>query len=148
VSLLGIPAAHESDRLALEMLRQLLDPAKWEVEICGVEMLAAELVAMVAEKRPSLVCIGSLPPGRLAHCRYLCKRIRNRVPEVRIVVGRWGLKTGIEKNRERLRDAGADEVDTLLLETRDHLHAWLPVFSQEQRSHAKDGVQPLTRERV
>jgi predicted PurR-regulated permease PerM len=140
VRILGLPSAQEADRLALEMLRQMLDPAKWEMEICGVEMLAAELVALVTEKQPSLICIGSLPPGRLAHCRYLCKRLRSRVPETRIVVGRWGLKQGKEKNRERLREAGADEVDVTLLETRDHLHAWLPVFSQEMGPATSDGV--------
>src|SRR4029077_17123156 len=84
VRILGCPAAQEADRLALEMLRQLLDPSKWEMEVCGVEMLTAELVAVVADKQPSLICIGSLPPGRLAHCRYLCKRLRSRVPDARI----------------------------------------------------------------
>ena len=34
---LACPARDQADRLALEMLRQLLDPAKWVVEIAAVE---------------------------------------------------------------------------------------------------------------
>ena len=73
---LACPARDQADRLALEMLRQLLDPAKWVVEVAAVETLTADLVAQVAEQAPALVCIGALPPGGLAHARYLCKKLR------------------------------------------------------------------------
>jgi methylmalonyl-CoA mutase cobalamin-binding subunit len=132
VRVLGCPGQDEADRLALEMLRQLLDPARWEVEVLSLEMLSAELVALAGEKEPAVVCIGALPPGGLAHTRYLCKRLRARLPEARIVVGRWGLKGNVEQNQEQLREAGADQVETTLLETRTHLHAWLPVLAQER----------------
>ena len=71
-----------------------------------------------------------MPPGGLAHTRYLCKRLRACLPNARIVVGRWGLKGKVEENQEHLRDAGADQIETTLLETRTHLHAWLPVLDQ------------------
>ena len=54
---LTCPARDQADRLALEMLRQLLDPAKWVVEIAAVETMAADLVAQVAEQTPALVCV-------------------------------------------------------------------------------------------
>ena len=132
VRILGCPGHDEADRLALEMLRQLLDPARWDVEVLSLEMLSAELVALAGEKEPAVVCIGALPPGGLAHTRYLCKRLRARLPEAKIVVGRWGLKGNVEQNQEQLREAGADQVETTLLETRTHLHAWLPVLAQEE----------------
>src|SRR5208337_2322282 len=84
---LACPARDEADRLALAMLRQLLDPASWEVEVTAVETLTAELVERVGEQEPALVCIGALPPGGLAHTRYLCKRIRRRFPKIKIIVG-------------------------------------------------------------
>jgi B12 binding domain len=132
VRVLGIAGQGEADRLALEMLRQLLDPARWEVEVLSLEMLSAELVALAGEKEPAVVCIAALPPGGLAHTRYLCKRLRARLPEARIVVGRWGFKGNVEQNQEQLREAGADQVETTLVETRTHLHAWLPVLAQEE----------------
>ena len=128
---LGCPGHGEADRLALEMLQQLLDPAQWEVEILSMEMLSAERIALAGEMAPAVVCIGALPPGGLAHTRYLCKRLRARLPKAKILVGRWGLEGNEELNQEQLREAGADEVETTLLETQIHLNAWLPVLMQE-----------------
>ena len=129
---LACPARDQADRLALEMLRQLLDPAKWVVEVAAVETLTADLVAQVAEQAPALVCIGALPPGGLAHTRYLCKKLRARFPEVKIIVGRWGLTGSVEANREQLQDAGADLTATTMLETRSQLNSLLPILTQEQ----------------
>jgi predicted PurR-regulated permease PerM len=132
VLLLGCPARDEADQLALEMLARLLDPAKWELELPTPAALAAEVLALVAKTKPGIVCIGSLPPRGLAQARYLCKRLRAQFPELKILVGRWGLKTHLQENREHLLAAGADHVATTLLETRDHLKTWLPVLRDEQ----------------
>jgi len=140
VRVLACPGRDEADALALEMLRQVLDPAKWEVEALSLEMLSAELVALAGEKEPAVVCIGALPPGGLAHTRYLCKRLRARLPQAKIVVGRWGLKGNVEENEEQLREAGADQVETTLLKSRDHLNAWLPVLSQYRPQTVVDVV--------
>ncbi len=134
--LLGCPGHGEADRLALEMLRQLLDSAHWDVEILSTEMLSAELVALAGQKEPAVVCIGAVPPGGLAHTRYLCKRLRARLPQARIVIGRWGLKGNLEQNQEQLRDAGADQVETTLLDTRNHLDSWLPVLAYQETKAA------------
>lgn len=131
VRLLACPARDEADRLALEMLRQLLDPTRYTVKITAVETLTAELVAQVEEEKPAVVCIGSLPPGGLAHTRYLCKRLRARAPEVKIMVGRWGLKGNREQNEEQLREAGADGIAFTVAETVSQLMAWQPVFAQD-----------------
>jgi CheY-like chemotaxis protein len=129
---LACPARDEADRLALEMLGQLLDPAKWIVEVAAVETLTADLVAQVADQAPALVCIGALPPGGLAHARYLCKKLRSRFPEVKIIVGRWGLAGGVDANREQLQDAGGDLMATSMLETRSQLSSLLPILAQAQ----------------
>jgi hypothetical protein len=140
VRILGCPGSGEADRLALEMLRQLLDPARWDLEILSMEMLSAEVVALAGEKDPAVVCIGALPPGGLARTRYLCKRLRARLPNAKIVVGRWGLKSSVEQNQEQLQEAGADRVETTLLETRTHLSTWLPVLSQEEAETTVNGA--------
>jgi predicted PurR-regulated permease PerM len=137
--LLGCPGHDEADLVALEMLKQLLDPEKWDVELLSLDLLSAEVIALVGDKTPPIVCIGALPPGGLAHTRYLCKRLRARLPEAKILVGRWGLVSDLERNQEQLREAGADRVETTLLETRDHLQSWLPVLAQEAPKAAVQG---------
>jgi hypothetical protein len=131
VHVLGCPGHDEADRLGLEMFRQLLDPTRWEVEVLSIEMLSAELVALAGEKEPAVVCVGAMPPGGLAHTSYLCKRLRARLPDAKIVVGRWGLTGDLEQNQDQLREAGADRVEINLLETCNHLNAWLPVLTPE-----------------
>lgn len=142
VRVLGCPGHDEADRLALEMLRQLLDPARWEVEILPVDVLSAELVSLVAEQAPAVICVGALPPGGLAHTRYLCKRLRSRLPAAKIVVGRWGLKGDEERDREQLHEAGADQVEVTLLGTREHLQAWLPALSSDAVKVHANGAAP------
>jgi hypothetical protein len=44
-------------------------------------------------------------------------RLRARFPDLKIVVGRWGLAGGLEKNREQLLASGAVHVGTTLRDT-------------------------------
>jgi hypothetical protein len=115
----------------MEMLRQLLNPLEWEVEVAALETLTAELVTQVTKGKPSLVCIGALPPGGLAHTRYLCKKLRARHPDLKIIVGRWGLQDNVTENRDQLEEVGADLIATTLLETRKQLNDWLPVLAYQ-----------------
>ncbi len=140
IRVVGCPAHDDSDALALEMLRQLLDPARWDMEVLSTEMLSAELVRAVGEKAPAVLCIGALPPGGLARTRYLCKRLRARLPNAKIVVGRWGLTDGVEQNQEQLLEAGADKVETTLLETQTNLNTWLPVLGHEEAKTVGNGT--------
>ncbi len=131
VRLLACPCRGETDALALEMLRQLLDPSRWEVEIASIDMLSSEIVDKALHADPPVICIGSVPPGGLARTRYLCKRLRAQLPQARIVVGRWGQRGDDAHMLRLLEEAGADQVETTLLGTRNHLNAWLPSFVQQ-----------------
>jgi hypothetical protein len=53
--------------------------------------------------------------------RYLVKRLRAALPEVRIVVGRWGPPALADDSTQVLRDTGANLVASTLLETRTYL---------------------------
>jgi len=125
---LGCPARDEAEVVALAMFRQLVSPALCAVEIVPAGLLSSELVARVAERRPALLCVASLPPGGVAHTRYLLKRLGACCPGVKILVGRWGARDG-EEQRRALLEAGADGVATTLVESRDQLLALAPVLS-------------------
>jgi predicted PurR-regulated permease PerM len=118
VPILGCPAHDEADELALLMFRQLLDCTKYEVEIMSDAMLTAEVVALIGEKNPAMICIAAVPPGGLSQTRYLCKRLRARFPNLKIAVGRWGI--GSEDSNSILL-AGADRVGTTMIETREQM---------------------------
>ena len=100
------------------MLRYVLDPARWDLEVIAPATLTGELLDRVAERRPGAICIATTPPGGLAHTRYLCKRLRARFPDLKIVVGRWGThdittteparEAGTDRSAEALKSATAD----------------------------------------
>jgi predicted PurR-regulated permease PerM len=115
--IVGCPARDEADALALEMVRHLLDPARYRIEMIGASMLTAEVVAWVGLHRPALLCIGAVAPGGLSQARHLCKRLRSQCPELKIVIGRWGLHDEKDADRQHLLAAGADHVETTVLDT-------------------------------
>ena len=117
VRIVGCPARDEADVLALEMVRHLLDPARYRMEVSRTGMLVAEVLAWVDLHRPALVCIGAVAPGGLSQARHLCKRLRSQCPELKIVVGRWGLHDEKDADRQHLLAAGADHVETTVLDT-------------------------------
>jgi predicted PurR-regulated permease PerM len=117
VRILGCPARDEADVVALEMVRQLLDPARYRMEVSRTGMLTDEVIAWIDLHRPALVCIGTVASGGLSQARQLCKRLRSQCPEVKIVVGRWGLHGEKDADRQHLLAAGADHVETTVLDT-------------------------------
>jgi hypothetical protein len=119
VRILGCPVRDEADELALLMCRQLLSPIRYEMEVLPDEALTSEVVDRVAEKCPAVISIVSLPPGGLAQTRYLCKRLRARFPDTRIIVGRLGTQS--TNHQEALIAAGADKVATNMIELRNQI---------------------------
>jgi methylmalonyl-CoA mutase cobalamin-binding subunit len=119
VRVLGVPARTDADEAALSMLGHLLAPAGIELDVLSAELLSSEIARRVREAPVPLVVIGALPPGAVTQARYLVKRLRAAAPDVKIVVGRWGMSNDVETTRETLLAAGADAVGTSLLETRD-----------------------------
>jgi predicted PurR-regulated permease PerM len=123
VRVLASPVRDGADELGLLMLEHLLDPDRWAIELTSPHLLASEVIALVEKTRPAVVCLGALPAsGLAAHTRYLCKRLRKRFPDLRIVVGRWGLREQAAAARRQLEAAGATHVAVSLVETRAHLH--------------------------
>ena len=114
--ILGCPAQDEADELALLMLQQMLDGAKYEFEILSGAMLTAEVVARIGETSPAMICIAAVAPGGQTQTRYLCKRLRARFPNLKIAVGRWGMGS---EDGDSILLAGADKVGITMIETRE-----------------------------
>ena len=119
--MLGFATNGLADALALEMLSQLLDDLPIVVEITKGRLRASELVALVQARGVSIVCLADLPPSPLSKTRYLVKRLHAALPEVRILVGRWGPRALADDSTQPLRDAGATLVASTLAETRTYL---------------------------
>jgi AI-2E family transporter len=142
VTILGLPARDETDELALYMFRQMVSSLGCQIEILSHQMLSAEMVAAVERKAAGVACIAALPPGGLTQSRYLCKRLRQRNPGLKILVGRWGLPGNTNGDRPALLAAGADEVGTRLIESHGQL---LPLVQLVQPAESDSEASPPSR---
>jgi predicted PurR-regulated permease PerM len=135
VLMFGCPARDEIDELSLSMFRHLVEPSKCRFEIISHKQLTAEVLAHVQQDQPEAVCIACVPPRGLTHTRYLCKRLRAQLPDLKILVGCWGLEPNSDRTRERLLAAGANKVGSRLLETRDQLIPFIQLHAHMQQSN-------------
>ena len=137
VRVLVIPAKDASDELAGNMLRSLMDDKIWEVDVSPVAQLTSEVVQRAEALQPAVIVICSLPPGGLAHSRYVCKRIAKQFPEARIVVGRCGPTDDTPDAVNLLTEAGASHISNNLTDTVHHLNTWSAALDSQQKVAVK-----------
>ena len=130
---LGCAASGEADELALTMFQQLLRETPFSVDIASAHRLASETTSLAREGRFQVACIADVPPGSSSRARYLVKRLRTAMPELKIIVGRWGGPL-TEDERTSFVAAGADYVAGSLVESRDQLYQLVTSMPKEHRS--------------
>ena len=132
VRVLIVPAKDAVDHAAADLFARLFNPGEWEVEVAPANTLTSELLDLVEKTRPAVVVVAALPPGGLTHTRYLCKRLRQRAADLKVVVGRWAAPEDDPPGWVQLKGAGADEVTTSLEATRAFLHGWRAVLASSE----------------
>jgi predicted PurR-regulated permease PerM len=93
-----VPAQDEADYVAALLLARLL-PFEPQVSSKPNEELACDVA-----------CISAVPPHAGSHAAYLAKRLRQRFPQLKIVVGMWSTEGNLDKAGVRFKKLGADEV--------------------------------------
>ena len=109
---LCLPARTEADEITALMLAQVLETRDCVVQAIPVTSLAGEMVNLVDRNTADVICISATPPAAVMHARYLCKRLRGRLPEVKLVVGLWDAQGDLNRAKERI-GCGATVVTTL-----------------------------------
>jgi hypothetical protein len=112
LSILCLPARTEADEITALMLAQLLESRHRLVEAVSVTTLAGEMVDMVEQRKPDVVCISATPPAAVMHAGHLCRHVRARFPKERLVVGLWDAQGDLTKIKQRI-GCGAIVVATL-----------------------------------
>jgi hypothetical protein len=79
------------------------------------------MLEQAAEQKPDVVCVSALPPAALGQARSLCKRLRMRFPELKIILGLWKFEGGLARAQERTGGAPANLVTTTLAEVAMHI---------------------------
>jgi hypothetical protein len=109
---LCIPLRDQADDIGAIMLAQLLRKERCEVERAAVSALTSELVESVEMLHVDLVVLSSVPPLPSRTSRLLCRRLRDRYPQLPILIGYWGGDRD-EAIRRKLADDQSDIATTL-----------------------------------
>ncbi|MGE3538742.1 MAG: AI-2E family transporter [Candidatus Tectimicrobiota bacterium] len=122
--ILGCPAHNDAEKVILNMLQQLMQPAGVRVAVMSSRLSASMLTTHIGEEAPSLLFIAALP-GSLPQARYLCRHLHKAFPTLPILVGYWGDQEEFDKVLGRLRQVGASYVTTSLLQSSSRIKAVL-----------------------
>ncbi len=119
-----IPAGDQADELTAMVLAQLLEQSCHNTLLLPTASVTAEILERLGEDAGTILCISALPPFVFAQTRALCQRIREQLPENRILVGLWQSAQSPETTRERFGSARPDRVVTTLAAAMAQIEQW------------------------
>jgi hypothetical protein len=108
-----IPAADEADELAALMIGQLLEQLGCDVRQMPFALSETPLDEM-ARDISQIAIVSAFLPFAVGKARSLCKRLRQRYPELKIILGLWNFEGDAARAQERLRPGGVDMIATSL----------------------------------
>jgi AI-2E family transporter len=119
-----IPAGDQADELTAMVLAQLLEQNCHKTLLLPTASVTPEILERLGEDSGTILCISALPPFVFTQTRTLCQRIREQLPENRILVGLWQSIQSPETMRERFGSARPDRVVTTLAAAMVQIERW------------------------
>lgn len=108
-----VAARAERDEMAGSMVAHVLARHGFNTASVPARRVASEVVRELTRDQPDVVCVSIVSPSKPGQARALCRKIRDALPEARIVAGLWGRDAdAAEDDFALLREAGVDEVFT------------------------------------
>jgi hypothetical protein len=119
-----IPAGDQADELTAMVLAQLLEQSCHNTLLLPTASVTPEILERLGQDRGTILCISALPPFVFTQTRALCQRIREQLPENRILIGLWQSPQSAEMMRERFGSARPDRVVTTLADALAQIEQW------------------------
>jgi predicted PurR-regulated permease PerM len=137
------------DEAVAAMLAQLLTKAGIGAQVVANTAVTTPNLGQLDGGGVRLVCLSYLEPGDFSNARFLVRRLRRKLPGVRVVIGLWTMNAAEATERGALRNTAADEVVTSLR----HAFALVsgaatgPIHAEEPVPMASAGLVPGTLKR-
>jgi len=81
--------------------------------------------AKVEQEKPGVVCVAAVPPFGYVHARYLCRRLRSRFPDVKVVAAIL-TEGDVNEIKKRQPPVPADEIGSSLTQALAAILSLLP----------------------
>jgi predicted PurR-regulated permease PerM len=135
-----IPAGDQADELTAMVLAQLLEQRFHNTLLLPTSSVTEEILERLGQDPGTILCISALPPFVFTQTRTLCQRIREQLPENRILVGLWQSAQSPETMRERFGSARPDRVVTTLTAALTQIEQWQQGYETPRE---KTATQPV-----
>jgi predicted PurR-regulated permease PerM len=100
--LAAIPVRGEADGIAAALLCALARRAGYACEPIADDLLTGEMIDQIERMQPELAFVVFLPATGFRYARALAKRLRARLPSLKIIAVAWEEEKGLRRARERL----------------------------------------------
>jgi predicted PurR-regulated permease PerM len=111
------------DEAAAAMLAQLLGMQGIGARVVSSEEVSAANIIRLDVAGVQMACLCYLEPGGFTSARYLARRLRRKLPRMKILVGFWTMTDEDAARRDALQQTVADVVATSLQEAVDRIVA-------------------------
>ncbi len=119
--ILCLPAHDRADEIAASMLAQLLEQKGLAALSFASNGPAPHEWIGLLEGSSDVVCISAVPPYAFAPARALCKQIRERFPQLKVVVCVWGFNGDVLKAKARFERTQPHRLSTSLAQAMEHI---------------------------
>jgi len=108
-----IPARDEADEIVGTMVMQLLRSAGHNADALPIAAVST-MLEQAEQLHADIVCVSALPPFAAVQAKSLCTQLRQRCPNVKIVLGLWEFPGGLAKAQGRVGSGCANLIGTSL----------------------------------
>jgi hypothetical protein len=119
-----IPAGDQADELTAMVLAQLLEQGCQNTLLLPTSSVTPEILQRLGQDEGTIICISALPPFVFTQTRALCQRIREQLPQNRILVALWQSAQDPAVMCERFGSSRPDRVVTTLAAALGQIEQW------------------------
>ena len=114
----------QADEIAATMLAQLLERDGNRALMLPLAAISQEVLERLAEEPNNVIAISALPPFAFSRSRAMCQKVREVLPNNRIILCLW--RNGVDPVRlkERFGSTRPDSVTTSLAAALEQIHEW------------------------
>ena len=128
-----LPARDEADELAATMVAHLLVKRGVKAHTLSCTALAGECIQQIKQSNALIACVVVVPPFGYSHARYLCRRLRQEFPDLKIVAAVL-TERDAEELKQRQPQLTADEVVPTLKQTLTAVLSLLPAARDQAQA--------------
>jgi predicted PurR-regulated permease PerM len=143
-----IAANDSSDEMSATMLAQLLEHTGFNTILLPIAAVTPEILARLAKDRNTVVCISALPPFAFTAARNACLRVREQMPQNRILIGLWQTPEETDILKSRFGAARPTAIVSTLSEAISQIAAWNEAPSPERSLNASKSMRPARADAV